>query len=129
MSTDNMSPVNNNLNVDSKNILKNNDLNSTGGGTIDVNDDKTFSKQKSTIKEKKKKKKSKRKRCFCCKKKTSFGMGLECKYCNNMFCVSHISPDFHTCPHVDDYLKDQKKHLTDRLNEQKCISSKVLNKI
>ena len=75
------------------------------------------------------KKKRNKKKCFKCTKKLCLGMKKECKYCNNFYCLSHGSPDFHECPHIDEYLTGCRNKFSKKLTEYKCVAVKVKDKL
>ena len=71
----------------------------------------------------------KMRRCPVCNVKTNISTTLTCKFCNNLYCIKCISPDFHNCSKKDNYMKLKYETYSNNVMHEKCVSDKIKNRI
>ena len=55
-------------------------------------------------------------RCFNCSRRMSI-LKINCKFCNEDFCIKCRTQEEHRCPCLDDKINYEKKHLESILNK------------
>lgn len=62
-------------------------------------------------------------KCLSCKRKIS--LTCSCKFCKNIFCFSCLQPEIHNCTELNTMKHVFLESLNEKLQKEKCVSTKV----
>ena len=59
-----------------------------------------------------------------CKNKI-LSVGINCHKCKLYFCSNHRLPEEHICPHMQEIKEEAYANLSNTLQQQKCVATKI----